>query len=70
VVHYDAPMVIEGSDWLDLGAEATVRVCPLRPELWVGVGPGHRMEMREGRRVVGVATVIERVAAPTVDEAP
>ena len=38
-----------------------VRIHPLHPEFWAAVEPGQTMTMREGRRVVGEAVVVEKV---------
>lgn len=50
-------------EWLDLGAEAIVRLHPLFRDLWPPVVPGIRLAMLEGARVVGVAEVVEVVPA-------
>ena len=55
----DAPLLIEGADWLDVGQSAIARLHPLFPENWADVGQGHVLGMFEGARRVGVATVIE-----------
>lgn len=64
-VHHDAPVTFEGSDRLALGTEATARLYPLFPEYWSAVKPGQRIEMREGARVVGIATIIESLLVPS-----
>jgi hypothetical protein len=63
-VHHDAPLTIEGSDRLELGAEAMVRLYPIHPEFWVTIDRGRRIEMREGSRVVGEAIVDSALARP------
>jgi hypothetical protein len=63
---HDAPLLIEGSDWLEPGGEADIRLHPLFQELWPLLSPGDRFELREGRRILGHAEFIERVP-PTTD---
>lgn len=60
-IHHDAPLVIDGQSHLEPGGDATVRLYPTHPAYWNDVAPGHEMEMREGGRVVGRATVLERL---------
>lgn len=60
---HDAPITMEGELRLDLGDEAVVRLLPLFPEYWHNITTGSRLEMREGARVVGVATVLDWVPA-------
>lgn len=62
---HDGPLTLEAgpSEWLDPGEEANVRLHPLFPDLWPPLVPGVRLTMLEGARVVGVAEVIEAVAA-------
>lgn len=56
-----APITIEGSGRLELGKTAIARLHPLYWEAWEGVVPGALLTMLEGRRVVGVAVVLELV---------
>lgn len=62
----DAPLLIESGEWLQPGDEAGVRLHPLAWEYWQDVRVGQRIEMREGSRVVGEATVIRRVVPEDV----
>jgi hypothetical protein len=54
-----APITIEGSGRLELGETAVARLHPLFWEAWEGVESGALLTMLEGRRVVGVAVVME-----------
>ena len=54
---HDAPITMEGPLTLSFGDEAVVRLMPLVPEYWQNVTVGSHLEMREGARVVGVATI-------------
>lgn len=65
VVH-DAPLLIEGSEFLDPGEEAPVRLHPLAPHLWPVLSPGDELRLWEAREI-GDAVVIEHVAG--TDEA-
>ncbi|WP_143268965.1 hypothetical protein [Amycolatopsis vastitatis] len=58
---HDAPLTLETVKTLAPGEEATVRLHPLMPDLWPPVGPGLRLSMREGARIVGLAEVVEVV---------
>jgi hypothetical protein len=55
----DAPLLIEGRDWLQPGESATVRLHPLFRENWTGIGPGKTLGMFEGPRRVGVAAILD-----------
>lgn len=57
-VHHDAPLVFEGADRLGPGGEAMIRLYPLRPELWHRIRAGSTLELREGARVCGEATIV------------
>jgi translation elongation factor EF-Tu-like GTPase len=57
----DAPLLIEGADRIELGEEVNVRLHPLLWDFWQDIHVGQRIEMREGSRTVGVATILERV---------
>ncbi len=60
--YHDAPLTVEDGDRLDLGEVAVVRMYPTHPEYWADVREGQSIEMREGSRVVGRATVLDRVS--------
>ena len=62
IQYHDAPLTVEDGDRLELGELAVVRLYPTHPEYWPDVRPGQSIEMREGSRVVGHATVLERVS--------
>ena len=47
------------------GTAGSVRIYPLVRENWSDVGPGTELEMCEGPRVVGVATVAKGLASGT-----
>lgn len=55
---HDGPLVLEDAETLAVGDEADVRIHPLVPHLWPLVAPGLRLEMFEGARLVGEATVL------------
>jgi hypothetical protein len=55
----DAPLLIEGAEWLDVGPSAIARLHPLFPKNWADVGQRQVLGMYEGARRVGVATVLE-----------
>jgi hypothetical protein len=55
----DAPLLIEGAEWLDVGQSAIALLHPLFPKNWADVGQGQVLGMYEGARRVGVATVLE-----------
>lgn len=57
----DAPLLLEGRDWLPPGESANVRIHPLWPEFWTEVSAGTELAMHEGSRVVGHGEVIEVV---------
>jgi hypothetical protein len=63
IVLNDAPITIEGRDWLGPGGEASVRLHPLHFEFWNDARPGREIELMEGTRRVGIATVLEVVGA-------
>ncbi|WP_154795795.1 hypothetical protein [Occultella kanbiaonis] len=63
---HDAPLLIEGSGMLELGAEALIRLHPTCPEGWPEPTPGLQLKMMEGAQVVGLAEVVE-VVGPLVD---
>ena len=54
---HDAPITMEGPLRLDLGDEAVVRLLPLFPEYWQDITTDNRLEIREGARILGGATV-------------
>lgn len=56
------------ADEIAPGMAGAVRIYPLLPVIWRDLGPGAEIEMREGPRVVGVATVVESLSA--ADPAP
>jgi hypothetical protein len=64
--YHDAPLTVEDGDRLELGEVAVVRLYPTHPEYWADIRPGQSTEMREGSRVVGEVTIIERIGP--VDE--
>lgn len=53
----DAVIYLESGRTLEPGARATVRVWPAFPDLWSDVVAGTMIEVCEGSRVVGEATV-------------
>lgn len=57
----DAMLSVEQAPHLEPGAEGTVRVHPLSPELWAHVVTGQHIKMQEGSRVVGEGVVLEVV---------
>jgi hypothetical protein len=57
-----APITVEGSGRLELGETGLVRLHPLFRETWdawEGVESGALLTMLEGRRIVGIAVVLE-----------
>jgi hypothetical protein len=56
-----APITIEGTAHLEVGDTGIVRLHPLYWEAWDGVEPSALITMLEGRRVVGIASVLEVV---------
>jgi hypothetical protein len=59
---HDGPLTIEEASNLGLGEEATVRLHPLSPEYWPRIGPGRKLGMHEGAKLVGTAIVVEVVS--------
>lgn len=56
-----AKVSFEQPSLLEPGAEGTVCLHPLAPELWKHVVPGQCITMREGVRVVGEGVVLQVV---------
>jgi hypothetical protein len=54
--------LIEGTDHLEPGGSATVRLYPVWPELWARVEIDDSIEMRDGARVAGEAMIVGRVS--------
>jgi translation elongation factor EF-Tu-like GTPase len=59
----DAPLLLDGRDWLAPGESANVRIHPFAPEFWTLVSAGAEIAMHEGRRIVGRGKVLEVIAA-------
>lgn len=57
----DAPLLLESGDWLQPGSEAEVQLHPLVWDYWQDIQQGQRIQMCEGSRVLGEATVVRRV---------
>jgi hypothetical protein len=55
----DAPLLIEGAEWLHVGKSAIVRLHPLFPGNWSDLARGRVIGMFEGLRRVGHATVLD-----------
>lgn len=55
----DAIIFLENDGILKPGDSATVRIQPAFPDLWTKVGVGTVIQLCEGLRVIGEATVIE-----------
>ena len=74
-VYTDGAVYPVDGDELPPGATGRVRICPLVRENWLDVAPGAELEMCEGPRVVGIATVNKGLSLGTpaprqrVDEA-
>lgn len=60
----DAVVYLESVGALEPGSSALVRLQPALPDLWTGVTTGSVIEVCEGSRVVGEATVIELFPSP------
>jgi hypothetical protein len=56
-----ARVTLEDCQTLNPGETGVVRLHPIRPEAWGHTRPGDRIDMHEGARIVGTATVL-RVA--------
>ncbi len=52
-------LYVEGGDGVDPGQIGMVRMHPVSAERWAGVNVGTLIEVREGSRIVGEATVTE-----------
>lgn len=57
----DAMVVPEGSVSVEPGGTAIVRLFPLYPSRWEHVQVGDQVHMKDGDRIIGLATVLERV---------
>jgi hypothetical protein len=55
----DAVIYLDSADQLHPGEQGVVAIQPAFPDLWNEIGVGSRIEVCEGSRVVGEATVIE-----------
>ncbi len=55
----DAVVHLESGDSLGPGESTTVRLQPALPDGWSAVAPGTRIDLCEGDRVIGTATVTE-----------
>src|SRR5580704_12934697 len=60
ITMHDALVVTIECGSIQPGEEADATILPLHPEYWDGVTTGSTLEMWEGRRLVGVATVLVR----------
>jgi hypothetical protein len=60
----DAVVYLEESESLQPGEAKTVRIQPAFPDLWSDVDVGSAIDVCEGSRVVGNATVIELFPSP------
>ncbi|GAA1873101.1 hypothetical protein GCM10009687_46180 [Asanoa iriomotensis] len=58
----DAVVLPEGSSSIDPGTTSMVLLSPVHPISWDHVKPGDVVRMRDGNRIIGAATVVERVA--------
>lgn len=58
------------ADEIAPGMAGPVRIYPLLPAIWHDLSPGAEIEMREGPRVVGLATVAEPLSATAPDPSP
>lgn len=61
----DAAVYLEGIEQLEPGETAVVRLRPSLPDDWRDIEVGSEIELCEGRRVLGVATVVELFPAPS-----
>lgn len=60
----DALIYLESAEELQPGSSAIVRLQPAFPDLWTDVATGDVIDVCEGSRVVGKATVIELFPSP------
>ena len=60
----DAVIHLEATEALEPGSSATVRLQPAFPDLWHEIEPGFVIDVCEGSRVVGQATVLELFPSP------
>ncbi|MDG4820989.1 hypothetical protein O7635_03860 [Asanoa sp. WMMD1127] len=58
----DAIVLPEGSSSISPGGASMVLVVPIYPNRWVHVESGDVLRMRDGNRIIGSATVVDRVA--------
>jgi translation elongation factor EF-Tu-like GTPase len=61
----DASLVLEDRDSLDPGEESPIRLYPLHEEYWSEVRQGQAVLLREGRRIIGLATISGWVSGGT-----
>ncbi|MGQ0744346.1 MAG: hypothetical protein ACT4OS_08450 [Acidimicrobiales bacterium] len=57
--YYDAVVYLESADALEPGLSALIRLQPAFPDLWNDVTRGSVIDVCEGSRIVGEATVVE-----------
>jgi hypothetical protein len=57
----DALIELSGPDRIEPGDAGDVQISPLAPEFWSVVAPGMDLVMVEGRRVVGIARITDRL---------
>ena len=58
-LYHDARLELVDTAELQPGEEAIVRLTPLAPDLWPDLVAGEELEMCEGHKLVGIATVCD-----------
>lgn len=62
--YHDAVIYLEAEENLRPGSSSLVRLHPAFPDSWTGLTVGSVIDVCEGSRVVGEATVVELFPAP------